>query len=326
MSTTRREGEAMNDRPVIYVAVPCYNEEEVLPITCDAVTSKLKKLIASGVISEDSRVVFIDDGSTDRTWDLIERYSETPLVGGIKLSGNKGHQNALMCGLMTLREKADAVLSIDADMQDDIDAFDEMIEKFENGGEIICAVRGARKKDSFFKRFTAHSYYRILRMMGADVIYDHADYRLMSRKALDALSEYGEVNLFLRGMVPMLGFKPECVYFDRAERAAGKSKYTLRKMLALAWEGITSISTKPIKLITRLGVLIFLCSIGMLVYFLIRYFTGHTVEGWASIAVSLWGIGGLLMLAVGIIGEYVGKIYLEAKHRPRYHIEKMILK
>ncbi len=311
----------------LYVAVPCYNEEEVLPITVSALSEKLGKMIEKGSISPESRIVFVDDGSKDNTWSLISSYTEEyPLVCGIKLSRNFGHQNALTCALVTLREYADAVISVDADMQDDIDVFDEMLSHYENGCDIVFGVRSSRRKDSFFKRFSAQCYYRLLRCMGADIIYNHADFRLMSRRALDALSEYEEVNLFLRGIVPTLGYKTACVSYERAERAAGTTKYPLRKMLALAWEGITSFSIKPIRLVTRLGAFIFLVSIAMLIYFFVRYFTGHTVVGWASIAVSLWGIGGLIMLAIGIIGEYVGKIYLESKHRPRYHIEEFISK
>ncbi len=308
----------------LFIAIPCYNEEEVLPITAKALSEKLRALISDKRISADSRIVFIDDGSKDRTWELISEYAEnSPLVCGIKLSRNYGHQNALMCALMTLRESADAIISIDADMQDDIEAFDVMLTEYKNGCDVVFGVRTARRKDSFFKRFSAQCYYRLLKCMGADIIYNHADFRLMSRRALDALSEYEEVNLFLRGIVPSMGFKTACVSYERNARAAGTTKYPLNKMLSLAWEGITSFSTKPIRLVTKLGAFMFLVSIAMLVYFFVRYFTGHTVTGWASLAVSLWAIGGLLMLAIGIIGEYIGKIYLETKHRPRYHIEKI---
>ncbi len=309
----------------LYAAVPCCNEEEVLPITAKALNDKFDMLISEGKISSESRIVFIDDGSKDRTWELISEYSkESPYIYGIKLSRNYGHQNALMCALVTLREHADAVISIDADMQDDINVFDDMLNEYQNGCDVVFGVRTARKKDSFFKRFSAQCYYRLLKSMGADIIYNHADFRLMSKRALDALSEYEEVNLFLRGIVPSLGFKTACVSYERNARAAGTTKYPLKKMLYLAWEGITSFSTKPIRLVTKLGAFIFLVSIAMLIYFFIRYFTGHTVAGWASLAVSLWAIGGLLMLAIGIIGEYIGKIYLESKHRPRYHIEDII--
>ncbi len=311
----------------LYIAVPCYNEEAVLPITAAALSSKLNSLISRKRITSDSRIVFIDDGSTDCTWKLISEYSaENELICGIKLSKNCGHQNALMCALMTVREYCDAVISIDADMQDDIAVFDEMLDCYENGCQIVFGVRTARKKDTLFKRLSAQCYYRLLKSMGADIIYNHADYRLMSSRALEALSEYGEVNIFLRGLVPTLGFKTACVPYERNERAAGKTKYPLSRMLSLAWEGITSFSTKPIRLVTGLGIFMFLASIGMLIYFLIRHFTGHTVHGWSSLAVSLWAIGGLIMLAIGIIGEYIGKIYLETKHRPGYHIEEKILK
>ena len=306
----------------LYIAVPCYNEEEVLPATSSKLFEKLHKMIVQGLISPDSRIVFIDDGSSDRTWEMIEKLHHShKMFRGIKLSRNRGHQNALMCGLMTLKDEADAVISIDADLQDDIDVFDEMVRKFEEGCDVVYGVRSKRETDTFFKRFTAEGYYKILEKMGAKVIFNHADFRLMSRRALEAFSEYREVNLFLRGMVPLVGFKSDIVTYERSERLAGESKYPLGKMLALAWEGITSLSTKPIKLVTRAGLVIFLTSIIMLIYFVIRFFTGATVTGWASLAVSIWAIGGLQLLAIGVIGEYIGKIYLETKHRPRYIVE-----
>ena len=309
----------------LYIAVPCYNEEEVLPDSAAKLKEKLRAMMAAGTISDDSRIVFIDDGSRDRTWELIrELHAGDSIFSGIKLSRNRGHQNALMCGLMTLREEADAVISIDADLQDDINVFDEMVAKFEDGCDVVYGVRSKRKTDSFFKRFTAEGYYKLLDHMGAKVIFNHADFRLMSSRALAAFSEYQETNLFLRGLVPMIGFKSEIVAYERAERLAGESKYPLKKMLALAWEGITSLSTKPIKIITRLGLIIFLVSIGMLIYTLIRYFCGATETGWASLAISIWAIGGLQLLAIGIIGEYIGKIYLETKRRPRFIVEEYL--
>ena len=309
----------------LFIAVPCYNEEEVLPDSAEKLKTKLRAMMDAGTISRDSRIVFIDDGSKDRTWQLIrELHGADSIFSGIKLSRNRGHQNALMCGLMTLRDEADAVISIDADLQDDIEVFDEMVQKYEQGCDVVYGVRSKRKTDSFFKRFTAQGYYRLLNRMGAKVIFNHADFRLMSKRALDAFSEYKETNLFLRGLVPMIGFRSEIVSYERSERLAGESKYPLKKMLALAWEGITSLSTKPIKLITRLGLLIFIVSIAMLIYTLIRYFTGSTETGWASLALSIWAIGGLQLLAIGIIGEYIGKIYMETKRRPRYIVEEYL--
>lgn len=309
----------------LYLAIPCYNEEEVLPETSRRLREKFAALLSSGRISGDSRICFIDDGSKDRTWELIEALHEAdPVFSGIKLTRNRGHQNALLCGLMTLRDRADCVISMDADLQDDINAIDGMLDQFEDGCDVVYGVRSKREKDSSFKRITAEGFYRVMRALGADVVFNHADYRLMSRRALDALADYKEVNLFLRGMVPLVGYKSGVVYYERAERFAGESKYPLKKMLSFAWEGITSLSVKPVKLITRLGMLIFFVSIIMLLWFLVRHFTGHTVEGWSSLAVSIWAIGGLEMLAIGIVGEYVGKIYLEAKGRPRYRVEILL--
>ena len=309
----------------LFIAVPCYNEEAVLPDSAVKLRDKMRSMMDGGLISRDSRVVFIDDGSKDRTWEYIEKlHKADSLFSGIKLSRNRGHQNALMCGLMTLKDEADAVISIDADLQDDIDTFDEMVRKFEDGCDVVYGVRSKRETDTFFKRFTAESYYKLLDHMGAKVIFNHADFRLMSRRALGAFSEFHETNLFLRGLVPMVGFKSDTVTYERSERLAGESKYPLKKMLSLAWEGITSLSTKPIKLITRLGLVIFLVSIIMLIYSLIRYLTGATQDGWASLAISVWALGGLQLLAIGIIGEYIGKIYLESKRRPRFIVEEYL--
>ena len=309
----------------LYIAVPCYNEEEVLPDSAEKLRRKLNSMMDGGLITADSRIVFIDDGSKDKTWQIISKlHSGDSIFSGIKLSGNRGHQNALMCGLMTLRDEADAVISIDADLQDDIEVFDEMVKKCEEGCDVIYGVRSKRKTDTFFKRFTAEGYYKVLNKMGAKVIFNHADFRLMSRRALQAFSQFRETNLFLRGIVPMVGYKSDIVTYERSERLAGESKYPLKKMLALAWEGITSLSTKPIKLITRLGVIIFIISMIMLIYTLIRYFLGATNTGWASLMVSIWAIGGLQMMAIGIIGEYIGKIYLEAKRRPRFIVEEYL--
>lgn len=309
----------------LYLAVPCYNEEEILEDTTNKLICKMQSLIDSGKISHDSRIMYIDDGSKDNTWKIIENlHNEHELVIGLKMSRNRGHQNALYGGLMVAKKYADAVISIDADLQDDINAFDEMLEKYENGCDIVYGVRSKRKTDTFFKRFTAEGFYKILRFLGAEVVFNHADYRLMSKRALDEFENFGEVNLFLRGMVPMIGFKTDTVEYERLERLAGESKYPLKKMLALAWQGVTSLSIKPIRFITVLGALVFIVSILMLIYSLISHFTGQTTLGWTSLIVSIWALGGLQLLAIGIIGEYIGKIYLETKHRPRFIVEKFI--
>ena len=306
----------------LYIAVPCYNEEEVLPDSSCKLRTKLEKMIAEGKITDDSRIVFIDDGSKDKTWEIIKSlHEENCIFQGIKLSRNRGHQNALLCGLMTLKDKCDAVISIDADLQDDIEVFDEMVEKYEDGCDVVYGVRSKRETDTFFKRFTAEAYYKVLDKMGAKIIFNHADFRLMSARALESFSQFKEVNLFLRGLVPMVGYKSDIVTYERSERLLGESKYPLKKMLALAFEGITSLSTKPIKLISRTGIFIFFVSIVMLIYTVVRYFMGATEVGWASLAVSIWAIGGLQLLAIGVVGEYIGKIYLETKHRPRFIVE-----
>lgn len=309
----------------VYFAVPCYNEEEVLPETAKRLIEKMRNLVSTGKISETSRILFIDDGSKDRTWKLIEQLHEAQeYVCGLKLSRNRGHQNALLAGLMTARQHADAVISLDADLQDDIDVIDDFVDAFLQGNDIVYGVRASRKTDSFFKRTTAQVFYRLMKWMGAEVVYNHADYRLMSRAALDALAEFEETNLFLRGLVPLVGFPSTSVFYERRERFAGESKYPLRKMLSFAMDGILSFSIKPIKMITNLGFLLFMVSICMLIFFLYSYSTGKAVEGWTTIVISTWAIGGLQLLAIGVIGEYIGKIYLETKRRPKYIIEKFL--
>lgn len=307
----------------IYLVIPCYNEEAVLPETTKRLTELMTHLQEKGTITADSRIVLVDDGSKDRTWAMIEEYYHTQpqFFEGIHLSRNQGHQNALLAGMMTVRDRCDAIISLDADLQDDVNAIVEMIEKFTEGYDIVYGVRSARKTDSAFKRMTAESFYKLMNMMGAEVVYNHADYRLMSRRALDGLSQFREVNLFLRGIVPMIGYPSAIVYYERAKRFAGESKYPLKKMLAFAMQGITSLSTKPIRMITSLGALIFVVSIAMIIYCLVRYFTGHTVAGWTSTTISVWAIGGLILFALGVIGEYIGKIYLETKQRPKYFVE-----
>ena len=309
----------------LYLAIPCYNEEEVLRDSAEKLNNKYNEMMAEGKISPDSKIVFIDDGSKDKTWSIIsELHKENPVFQGIKLTRNRGHQNALLCGLMTLKDKADAVISIDADLQDDINVFDEMVEKYENGCDVVYGVRSKRATDTFFKRFTAEAFYKILNKMGAKVIFNHADFRLMSKRALEAFSMYKETNIFLRGMVPLVGYKSDVVKYERAERLAGESKYPLKKMLALAWEGITSLSIQPIRMITWLGAIIFAISLVIIVYSLVRFFIGATVSEWASTLCSIWALGGLQLLAIGVIGEYIGKIYLETKRRPRYIVEEFL--
>lgn len=311
---------------VLYIVVPCYNEEDVLPETARRLSEKMRALIGSGKISENSRVLFVDDGSKDATADIIEKlHGENSMFGGVFLSKNRGHQNALLAGYMTAKDRCDVCISMDADLQDDINAVDGMIEKYREGNDIVYGVRSSRATDSAFKRSSAHAFYKLMSVMGVELVYDHADYRLMSRRALEALSEYDEVNLFLRGIVPLVGFNSATVEYERGERFAGESKYPLKKMLAFAFDGITSFSVKPIRLISALGAIIFLAAAVMLVYSLVRHFTGNTVSGWTSIIVSVWALGGLQLSAIGIIGEYIGKIYLETKHRPRYIIKKTLI-
>jgi glycosyltransferase involved in cell wall biosynthesis len=309
----------------LFCVIPCYNEQEVLPETSKRLEAKIKELVSAGKISEDSRILFVNDGSKDDTWNIIKKlHEENEVFQGINLSKNMGHQNALLAGLMTAKDLCDAAISLDADLQDDINAIDEMVDKFNAGVDIVYGVRSKRATDTFFKKFTAESFYKLINSMGGNTVYNHADYRLMSRRALMALSEFGEVNLFLRGIVPMVGFNTDIVYYERAERFAGESKYPLKKMLSFAVEGITSLSTKPIKLITSLGFFIFLVSIIVLIYSLIRHFTGQTIPGWTTTVLSVWAIGGLIMISLGVIGEYIGKIYLETKNRPRFIIESYV--
>lgn len=312
---------------ILYITVPCYNEEAVLPETSKRLKEKVSTLIHSGMIAEESRIVFIDDGSKDKTWQIISQLcDEDDIFSGIKLAHNRGHQNALLAGLMTAKEYADIVISMDADLQDDINVVDKFIEEYNNGSDIVYGVRSSRKKDTVFKRTTALAYYRTLQKMGVDIVYNHADYRLMSKRALYALEKFSEVNLFLRGIVPIIGYKTSVVEYERSERFAGESKYPLKKMIAFAIDGITSFSVKPIRMITSLGFIIFFLSLAMLVYSIVAKILGHTASGWASIICSIWMIGGVQLLSLGIIGEYIGKIYNETKARPRFIIEEFIKK
>ncbi len=309
----------------LYLVIPCYNEQEVLPITAQKIREKMQTLQQNGKITADSKVVFVDDGSKDKTWELIcALHKADNLFRGIKLAHNKGHQNALLAGMMTVREECDAIISMDADLQDDINAIDGMIDRCYEGCDIVYGVRCARDTDTAFKRGTAHGFYKVMKWLGVEIVNDHADYRLMTKRALAALADFEEVNLFLRGLVPLLGFKTATVEYERGERAAGESKYPLKKMIAFALEGITSMSVKPIRLVTVLGFLIFAVSIVMLLYSLVRHLIGATVTGWTSTVVSIWAIGGLQLLAIGVIGEYIGKIYLETKHRPKYTVEEYL--
>ncbi len=309
----------------LYLVIPCYNEEEVLPETSRQLRIKMNSLIEKGKISPMSRIVFVNDGSKDNTWKLIQELHESDSIfQGVKLSRNRGHQNALLAGLMTVKDLCDMTISLDADLQDDIDAIDEMVDKYYEGSDVVYGVRSARDTDTFFKKFTAEGYYKLMKKLGADIVFNHADYRLMSRRALDGLQSFKEVNMFLRGVVPMIGYKSDQVYYARKERFAGESKYPLKKMLAFAWEGITSLSTKPIRIITTVGALIFLISIAMLIYSVVRWCMGATTIGWTSTIVSIWAIGGLQLLAIGIIGEYIGKVYLESKERPKFIVEEYL--
>lgn len=309
----------------LYTVIPCYNEEAVLEMTAAKLLEKYQTLIKSETITQDSRIVFVNDGSKDATWQIIRRlHEETPVFSGINLSCNRGHQNALLAGLMTVKKLADAVISMDADLQDDINAIDEMLAQFAAGNDVVYAVRSSRATDNVFKRGTAQGFYKMMEYLGAKTIYNHADYRLMSRRALEGLEQFEEVNLFLRGLVPMIGYPSAVVYYERSERAAGESKYTLGKMLSFAFEGITSLSTKPIQLITLLGGAVFTVSLCILLYIFIRHITGNTVTGWASLAASVWALGGLQLLAIGVVGQYVGKVYIETKKRPRYLVAEFL--
>ncbi len=308
------------------IVVPCYNEEEMLKLSSEALRGTLQDLIVKGKIAEDSFVLFVNDGSKDRTWELIEEEhrAHPKQVFGVKLAGNVGHQFALTAGLLTAKDMCDISVSIDADLQDDVAVIEEMVDKYHEGCQIVYGVRKERKTDTFFKRTTAQGFYKVMAAMGVKTVYNHADFRLMSKTALEAFSEYHEYNLFLRGMMPLIGYKTDCVYYDRKERVAGESKYPLKKMLALAFDGISSFSTKPISLILGMGMVIICLSVLAAIYALVSYVTGHVTPGWTSLILSLWFLGGLQLLAIGLVGQYIGKVYIEVKHRPRYNIEKVL--
>ena len=309
--------------PVLYIVIPCYNEEKVLPITSKLFLEELKKLMGDNKVSPQSRILFVNDGSRDKTWEIILNLSkEDEHFSGISLSRNRGHQNAVLAGLMDSKDKCDITISIDCDGQDDITAMEEMVDKYAEGCEVVYGVRSSRKKDTFFKRFTAESFYKLLNSMGAEVVFNHADYRLISSRVLDEFAEFKEVNLFLRGMVPLVGFKSTSVYYERHERMAGESHYPLRKMLALAFDGITSLSIKPLSFITGLGLIVSLISFIGVLYAVIAYFRGDAVSGWTSMTCIICMLGGIQLVSLGVIGQYIGKIYMESKHRPRYIISE----
>ena len=316
-----------NSIPILYVVVPCYNEEEVLEETTKRLSAKLNTMIESSSIHPDSRILYVNDGSKDRTWEIIKDYfKNNSLVTGINLSRNRGHQNALLAGLMTAKDCADIVISMDADLQDDINVVDEFVSKYQKGADIVYGVRSSRKKDTFFKKYTALFFYRMMEHMGVEIVYNHADYRLMSKRAIEGLEQFKEVNLFLRGIVPMIGYPTDTVEYERDKRFAGESKYPLKKMIAFAIDGITSCSVKPIRMITTTGIVVSALSFLFLVYIVIGHFLGGTIQGWATLAVLLCFFGGFQIMSIGIVGEYVGKIYLETKERPRYLLQDKLLK
>lgn len=310
-------------KPVLYIVIPCYNEEKVLPITSGMFLEKLKSLISADIISDDSRIMFVNDGSRDSTWDIITKLSgEQKYFTGLSLSRNRGHQNALLAGLTEAGRLCDITISIDCDGQDDINAMDSMVREYLDGAEIVYGVRSSRETDTFFKRTTAQGFYKLMNRMGANVVYNHADYRLLSAKVIKELANFKEVNIFLRGMIPLVGFKSTCVYYERHERLAGESHYPLKKMLALAIDGITSLSTKPIRIITTFGFVIAILSLIGIIWSVITFALGKTVAGWASLVTIIFFFSGIQLLSLGVIGEYIGKIYLETKARPRFIIEK----
>ncbi|QCT71585.1 glycosyltransferase family 2 protein [Eubacterium maltosivorans] len=315
----------MKGPKTLYLVIPCYNEEQVLNITAETLKDKIENLKERNIISKESRILFVNDGSKDQTWSIIERLcNKNSLYQGIKLSRNEGHQNAVLAGLMTAKAYCDMAISLDADLQDDIDVIDQFVDEYYDGNDIVYGVRSKRDADTFFKRFSAESFYKLLKSFGVEIVYNHADYRLMSKRALEGLAQFKEVNLFLRGIVPLIGYPSSVVTYERHERFAGESKYPLKKMLSLAFDGITSFSIKPIRMISIVGVVSFLVSVGILVYSLIMNYLGQTITGWTSLACSIWALGGVQLLAIGIIGEYIGKIYNETKERPKYFIETFL--
>lgn len=311
---------------VLYLVVPCYNEQEVLPETSSRLLSKLTTLMQSGKIDNKSRILFVDDGSRDDTWQIIEDLSQQNVhFGGVKLSRNKGHQNALLAGLTVAKDHCDAAISLDADLQDDVNAIDEMVEHFQSGCDVVYGVRSKRETDTIFKRTTAEGFYKLMQALGVDIVDNHADYRLLSRRALEGLMQFNEANLFLRGIVPLIGYRHAIVTYERHERFAGESKYPLKKMLLFAFDGITAFSIKPIRLVTTTGALIFFASVITLLVLLLQKLLGYTVQGWTTLMGSIWLLGGIQLLSLGIIGEYVGRVYQEAKHRPHFIIDQITM-
>lgn len=310
-------------KPVLKLIIPCYNEEQVLPITSAMFLAELQSLIGAGKISPDSRIMFVDDGSRDRTWDIIKSLSESDVhYTGIRQSRNRGHQNAVLAGLMEVKDSCDITVSVDCDGQDDIHAVSDMVDAYEKGAEVVYGVRSSRKTDTLFKRFTAESFYKLLAAMGVEVVFNHADYRLISARVLREFAKFEEVNLFLRGMIPLVGFNSTSVYYERKERIAGKSHYPLRKMLALAFDGITSLSIKPLRMITAAGLITALVSFIGIIWSVIGHIAGNTVAGWTSMTCIVCFLGGIQLVGIGVLGEYTGKIYMEVKHRPRYIISE----
>ena len=318
----------MNEKNTLYIVVPCYKEQEVLPETSRRLREKMRQLMDEGKISRRSRVMFVNDGSSDNTWAIISELhgKEPEMFSGVNLSRNRGHQNALLAGLLTAVNDADMIVSMDADLQDDINAVDEMVDDYHKGYDVVYGVRSKRETDTFFKRFTAEGFYKVMKALGVDIVFNHADYRLMSRRAVEGLAQFTEVNLFLRGIVPQIGYKWTTVTYERAERFAGESKYPLKKMIAFAADGITSFSVKPIRLVFSTGVVVFIVSLIMLIYALVAKLAGHTSVGWTSLMGSIWLIGGIQLLGLGVVGEYIGKIYNETKRRPRFIIESVLNK
>jgi glycosyltransferase involved in cell wall biosynthesis len=309
----------------LIIVVPCYNEEEILPYSIEKLTGVIKNLIEKSKIASNSGILFVNDGSRDGTWEIIQNeYAKNPYVYGLGLAGNVGHQNALFAGLQTAAEICDFSISIDADLQDDIEVIEQMVDEYLSGADIVYGVRSERKTDTFFKRFTAQLFYRIMEMMGVKTVYNHADFRLMSARAMKQLGQYKERNLFLRGMVPLIGYKTATVTYARKERLAGESKYPLKKMLSFAWDGITSFSIKPISMIMAFGGVIVVCSVSAFIYTLVSYFMGHVSPGWSSLMISIWFLGGVQLLFIGVVGQYVGKTYIESKERPRYNVEEFL--
>lgn len=314
-----------NKLPVLYVVVPCYNEEEVLPETSKQFRNELNEMKEENLISSDSKIVFVNDGSKDKTWEVITKlHEENKIFQGLKLSRNKGHQNALVAGLSYAISYADITITIDADLQDDVKAMKEFVKAYHEGKDVVYGVRSSRKKDTFFKRTSALGFYKLMKWMGVDIVYNHADYRLMSKRAVEGLLAFDESNLFLRGMVPLIGYPSTVVKYERHERFAGTSKYPLKKMISFALDGITSFSVKPLKMISRIGILMFLISIGFLIYSIVVFFMNQAVDGWATLMCSIWMLGGIQLLMLGIVGEYIGKIYKESKRRPKFFIEDIL--